>query len=266
MLSVFGKDIVERCVQNFQEIVNTEKRMLDELEENQIFAVSKKMSVDLANEYGFNKNKIKIILNSSRFLVRRSREFLGEEGCNEITLGTIGGNFYGKGLPFVCQLISEINKRGYKSKCFIAGCNSQTLSDLKAFLDKEGISDIIDSLILKGKIEVDETFYSQLDCYLCLSLLENHSLSTLEAMSLGIPVMSNCANSVFHDAKLSDPSLNFCELRNLNDVQEMADSLENIFLDCDYRNNLINSGFKAVNQTSWKSVAQEYEKLYFSLS
>jgi glycosyltransferase involved in cell wall biosynthesis len=265
MIAIFGKQIVENFVPNFHKIVETEKRMLNTLKEEQIFSVSKKLSIDLSKNYGLDTVKMKIILNSSRFPLKKITYSYYENSITEIILGTIGSNFYAKGFPFVCKLIAELNRRGHKTKCIIAGCNERTISDLSFFIQQENISYISDSLILKGRIDIGEDFYSQLDCYLCLSFLESHSLSTLEAMSLGIPVISNSINSVFYDAKLDDPSLTLCEVQSLNNIQEMADAVEHIVLDSKYRDRLINSGFSIVSQTSWESVAAAYENLYVNL-
>jgi glycosyltransferase involved in cell wall biosynthesis len=264
MLSIFGKSIVIKSFPEFNKILDLEKRMLNRLEERQIFSVSKKLSIDLYGEYGLSAEQMKIVLNSSRFSIKKIKYFCPQKIYSEIILGTIGGNFYAKGFPFVCKLIAELKRRGYRVKCVIVGCNNQTIADLKNFLEKENLCFISDSLILKGKIEIGENFYAQLDCYLCLSLFENHSLSTLEAMSLGIPVVSNCLNSVFYDAKLYDPNLTICQLTNLDDIQEMADAVENILLNSPYRDCLISSGFQIVRCTSWKSVAADYERLYLA--
>ena len=93
-------------------------------------------------------------------------------------------------------------------------------------------------------------------------MYEGYSLSTLEAMALGIPVISSDLNGVFYDASLERPSLTLGRVKDITNISEVADLVEQIGEDRGFKRNLIKNGFKITEQSSWKSVAKAYEVQY----
>jgi alpha-1,3-rhamnosyl/mannosyltransferase len=88
------------------------------------------------------------------------------------------------------------------------------------------------------------------------SLYEGFGFPPLEAMSLGVPVLAGRSSAipeiVADSACLVDPE----------NVDDMADGLNKIVFDSDYRQLLIESGYRRITKFSWQKTAIEYMNLY----
>ena len=88
------------------------------------------------------------------------------------------------------------------------------------------------------------------------SLYEGFGFPPLEAMSLGVPVLAGNSSSIpeitAHAACLVDP-------KNVDDI---AQGLNRIVFDSDYRHTLIESGYRQITKFSWERAAAEYISLY----
>lgn len=114
----------------------------------------------------------------------------------------------------------------------------------------------------KKKYRRIEKFYQSLDGYVCLSAYEGFSLSTLEAMSLGVPVVSSSQNGVFFDARIKRPDLPLAEVKDIKDEKEATELVRKILCDIRFREEIIRSGLEITQSLSWKDVAQTYEQRY----
>jgi glycosyltransferase involved in cell wall biosynthesis len=92
------------------------------------------------------------------------------------------------------------------------------------------------------------------------SLIEGFGLTGLEAMAVGLPVVSSnasCLPEVYQDAALYfDPY----------DYQDLANKLEQIAIDKKLRETLITEGFNQVKLYSWKKMAKETLQVYKMVS
>ncbi len=88
------------------------------------------------------------------------------------------------------------------------------------------------------------------------SLYEGFGFPPLEAMSLGVPVLAGDCSAIpevtGNAACLVDPM----------SVDRIAEGLNKIVFDNDYRQNLIESGYQQVKRFSWRQAATEYTDLY----
>jgi len=88
------------------------------------------------------------------------------------------------------------------------------------------------------------------------SLYEGFGFPPLEAMSLGVPVLAGNSSSIPEitagAACLVDP----------NNVDDIAQGLNRIVFDTDYRQMLIESGYRQITKFSWQKAASEYISLY----
>ena len=88
------------------------------------------------------------------------------------------------------------------------------------------------------------------------SLYEGFGFPPLEAMSLGVPVLAGNSSSVPEitagAACLVDPT----------HVDDIAQGLNRIIFDSDYRHMLIEAGYRQITKFSWQKAAAEYIGLY----
>lgn len=88
------------------------------------------------------------------------------------------------------------------------------------------------------------------------SLYEGFGFPPLEAMSLGVPVLAGKSSAIQEivgtAACLVDP------LRS----DEIAQGLQKVIFDSNYRKSLIESGYQRIKKFSWKKTAAEYINLY----
>jgi glycosyltransferase involved in cell wall biosynthesis len=92
------------------------------------------------------------------------------------------------------------------------------------------------------------------------SLYEGFGFPPLEAMSLGVPVLAGRNSSipeiVGDSACLVDPE----------SVADIARGLIRVVYDQDYRNNLIDSGYRQITKFSWEKTAMDYLDAYREVS
>ena len=84
------------------------------------------------------------------------------------------------------------------------------------------------------------------------SLYEGFGFPPLEAMSLGVPVLAGNSSSIpeitADAACLVDPT----------NVDDIAQGLNRIIFDSDYRHMLIEAGYRQITKFSWQKAAAEY--------
>jgi glycosyltransferase involved in cell wall biosynthesis len=88
------------------------------------------------------------------------------------------------------------------------------------------------------------------------SLYEGFGLPPLEAMSLGVPVLAGNGSAI---PEITGPAA--CLVDPLS-VDRIAEGLNKIVFDNDYRENLIESGYQQVKRFSWSKATAEYINLY----
>lgn len=237
----------------FSELIDLENEMIPNLENGRLITVSNKVADELSNKYKIDKENINIIPGASRFHKKERGAKIEKTDKNDVyTIGFVGGNLYAKGIIFMKDIFNELASRGVKLQCIGVGCGN----DIKEFLN----NDAKYKTDIRGKSDMGEDFYRNLDAFLSLSIYEAYSLTTLEAMSLGIPVISSNLNGVFYDFKREKFPL--AEVKDISNTNNVVDTLERVLFDNCFRNNIIGSGYKIANCHTWDDVASKYERIY----
>ncbi len=119
-------------------------------------------------------------------------------------------------------------------------------------------SGLLDNIYLSGVVEKDILWgLTQKAAALCYpSLYEGFGFPPLEAMSLGVPVLAGKSSSI------PEVSGNAACLVNPLNVDDIAQGLRKIVFDSEYRQILIESGYRQIKKFSWQKAATEYIRLY----
>jgi glycosyltransferase involved in cell wall biosynthesis len=117
---------------------------------------------------------------------------------------------------------------------------------------------VFDHIYLAGVVERDVlsglTVKALALCY--PSLYEGFGFPPLEAMSLGVPVLAGDCSAI---PEITGPAACLVDPTNVN---EIAEGLERIVFDDDYRQKLINLGYQQVKKFSWREAALKYINIY----
>lgn len=215
-----------------------------------ITTVSGKVADEISESYGVDRNRILLIKGASRLKDVSSRE--GDQR-KILNIGFVGGNLKAKGITQLVKAVNVLKSKGINILVVGAGTNS----DIENYFLKHAKF----SFDLKGKIELGLDFYKKLDIYICPSIYEAYSLSTLEAMSLGVPVVSSDLNGVFYD----NPNENLARVKDLRNEEELAQVVEQTFRDKEFRKEIVKAGKNISSQNTWKIASKAYDTLYSSI-
>jgi len=257
-IDIFGKsNLPDHLKEMYPTLIELENKIISNFKnERGLIVVSKKVKDEICNRYNLNEERVNIIRGASRFY-RRKREridFNIRQKKEVYKIGFIGGNLYAKGIVFIKDVLSKLASRGFRIECIGAGCGD----NIKEFLNSNSKY----RTKILGKCEINEDFYRDLDAFLNLSIYEAYSLSTLEAMSLGIPVISSTLNGIFYDAEQEQKDLVLAKIKDISNCDEIANMLERILSDEDFKRGIKESGYKIARQNTWEDVSLEYLKIY----
>lgn len=234
-------------------VVEIEQRFFDSLRENCILPVSYKVAQEIARRNNFDLRKFTVCHGAPRF---RARMAVRRRNGGPLRIGTVATTMLGKGVPFFCEVAKILLKRGLDLEFLVAGCDRDTAQ----YVTKR----ISGNVSIKTKVSLGEDFFSDLDSFLSLSVYEGYSLVTLEAMAMGVPVVSSTRNGVFFDAEQENPDLQLAKVDDITDTVGIADVTEQLLTDPSFRIRTIQAGFDLVQPLDWNRVAAVYETAYAS--
>ncbi|MBD3202681.1 glycosyltransferase [Candidatus Woesearchaeota archaeon] len=173
---------------------------------------------------------------------------------NDFIIGYVGRLAHEKDLKTIFRAYSRLNKKYPKTKLLIVG---EGRSDIKTFLEKK------DNVILTGrKVEV-VPYYQAMDVHVLASLSETTSLSTLEAMSCGLPVLATPVGYIKEYIK----DMNNGILIKKQDSYFLYRKLEFLMQDSQLRKELgENARQTVVNKFSWENTVESILKVFDELT
>lgn len=240
-----GLATLREVVKDFEYMMDAESRMVTSIPEERIIAVSSKVARELAEIYGLEREKIRIASGASRFPISSKTKTNIEERC---VIGFVGGNIWTKGIILLADVTDELRRRRIDAKWIGAGCGK----DVEEFLKGKC------RFVSLGKHELLPSYYQKLDCFVSLGPYEAWSLSTIEAMSQMVPVISTRGNGIFEGAEGKFALVT-------RSATQIADMVERLLTDNKFRDVVVKSGLRIVNKQTWQENARNYEDLYSKL-
>jgi glycosyltransferase involved in cell wall biosynthesis len=219
--------------------------------------------------FSFPSDRIKVIHNGftstqsdNGHYEKKANEYLKINNLPQSYLFHIGASDPRKNLDRLIEAMFQCREQ-YKDipHLLVAGINTQdwATSDTKIRIEELGLSSHIHLCgVLKKDLLIGLTKKAYTLCY--PSLYEGFGFPPLEAMSLGVPVLAGRNSSipeiVGDSACLVDPE----------SVADIARGLIKVVYDQDYRNNLIDSGYRQITKFSWEKTAMDYLDAYREVS
>jgi glycosyltransferase involved in cell wall biosynthesis len=227
-----------------------------------IVGVSEELTAYLNSRVGISAKKLKTIVNgvnTDRFIpVTRERKDVlrAQNGLapDDLVLGTVCRFDPIKNLPFMISSMPEIVKQVPTAKLVIVG-EGPIRQDLEEIIRALGMTRYI---TVWPRREDIEDVMPQFDLYVCTSVSEGTSMTILEAMACGLPVV---ASAVGGNCSLIDSSNGV--LFSLNDVQAYVSNVVSLLLNPARMDSMgAESRIRAERLYPLSRTLQQYEALY----
>jgi glycosyltransferase involved in cell wall biosynthesis len=225
-----------------------------------VIAVSGKVKDEIVREYGIEHGRIVVIPNGvdgdvfhpnqRKDLGESIRERLGLTPADFVLL-FVGGDYYLKGLP---TLLAAVQRLPHAIKVLVVGARPDSFM---ARLASQG--SLNGSITFLGRRTDLVALYAASDCFVLPTKYDTFSLSTLEAMASGLPVIISRAAGV---SELLTTERDSLLLENPESVEALAEGLGRIVRDETLRKNLGIEARKTAERYSWEMVTRRTLAVY----
>lgn len=219
-----------------------------------VISVSNQAKEDMSIYTGANPNKFKTVYSApdDRFFQETDEDTLQEVTDRyklpERFILNVGSISRGKNIKTMLQAYGQLHKR-LPHKLVIAGIPGYHNSDELAPIEEYGLQD---SVIFPGWVPQQDmpSFYKLADLFLLPSWYESCSVALLEAMASSCPIVTSNTGGT--------PELtgNAAILVNPSDPDAIANSVYNVLMDEQYRQQLIRYSREQSMQFSWETCAK----------
>ncbi|MGI0495404.1 glycosyltransferase family 4 protein [Alkalinema pantanalense CENA528] len=171
----------------------------------------------------------------------------------ELVLLHVGSNQVRKNISNILKALKRVQDRGIPARLWRVG--DGFTAEQTAYIEQAGLSDRITQFenIDQSKLV---TLYNAADITLFPSFYEGFGFPVLESMACGTPVITSNTSS------LPEVAGNAAILIDPTQPKTMADAIEWLHQDSNYRKQLIQQGSQWVKQFQWKITAEKTAQLY----
>lgn len=229
-----------------------------------IVFVSEHLKKTFVEKYGFSRKKsISIVNGVDTTIFRPERDISLRRDLNlaseNILVGAIGNIRQAKGYEVFIQAAKLMVARDSRYRFVIVGEGSGVLySKLVELRDNLGLRGYVYFLGFRDDIP---RILNNLDAFVLSSVSEGFSISTIQAMACGVPVVitrSGGPEEIVANTK--------AQVVDVNDPEGIALALERVMTDNEIREESVSLGLTTVlNKYSLSSVLQQYESVYMGL-
>jgi glycosyltransferase involved in cell wall biosynthesis len=225
-----------------------------------VVAISEQTKRDIVQFLGIKSDKIKVIY----------------QGCHPIFKDIIAGSFikevekkYNLPKQYILN-VGAVNERKNvlslvkaieetKDNLVIVGSGSEYFKLVKKFVLENDLKDKV--LFLQG-LNMSEiaVLYQKANIFVYPSIFEGFGIPIIEALYSKTPVITS-QGSCFPEA--AGPHSHY--LKDPFDIKEISNAITKIKTDKDYKNQMIDKGFKFVQKFNDDQLANTWQKIYFNL-
>jgi glycosyltransferase involved in cell wall biosynthesis len=203
--------------------------------------------------------KIKLIYNGiqiDRFPLKRSWNVSEPDG---VTIGFVGRLSEEKGCPDFLHVLKELIGRRYNVRGLVVG-GGPDIDSIKSLAEEYGISDVVEFCGLQEDVV---PFLHRMDIFLLPSYREGLPLVILEAMAVGLPVISTRIAGI--PEQIIENENGF--LVSPGDIAEMVDHCIHLVEHSDDRERFAKQSRKIVEERfTEKRMVQEYAACFWELA
>lgn len=215
-----------------------------------IVAISNATKKDVVSFFGIPENKISIIYPGfNRICEMGSKEKMPLPEKFFLFVGVLKER---KNVLNVIKAFNEFRKKHNGFSLVIAGkARGHYFETIKSFVRDNSLErDVLfQGYLSDGELAV---LYKKAEALVFPSMVEGFGFPVLEAMHCGLPVITSNVSSL---AELGANKAAI--LVNPESVREIAEAMSRVVIDKDFRQNLIDNGFKQAERFSWDKSAQE---------
>lgn len=181
------------------------------------FACSEKAGRWLFGDKLYNSGKVYLMHNAieiSKFKFNlKNREEIRDKWNiqNKLVIGHVGRFTFAKNHKFLLQIFSEIHKKNPDSILLLVG-DGELHNQIEKIIEALALKPYI---VLIGKTNVPENYYSAMDVMVMPSIFEGLSLTTIEAQANGIPVL---VSEAIPDEAIISNGVSRCSLEDNADI------------------------------------------------
>lgn len=225
---------------------------------SKIIAVSKNTKNDIIDIFGFNKqDKIKVIYEAANLKVKSGGKHIFKKyGIKQPYFLFVGEQRPHKNINGLLKAYNHYTKTtgNFNYSLVISGKKHSTFDNSLTGIDKRGSQNII----FTGFIDEEDMPYLYKYSYLFIlpSFYEGFGIPILEAMQLGIPVITSNVSS------MPEVAGGACLTVNPNDFKNVSAKIKMLTEDKALYKELSNRGQKRAAEFSWDKVAKETLTLY----
>lgn len=216
-------------------LLNLEKRLFSDKRLKKVVANSNRVKEEIIRHYGLPDEKVCVIYNgidAAEFARRAAvadREGVRKElavSGDECLLLFVGSGFERKGLIYLIRALKPLMDAGKKTRLVVVGKGNA------ARYRKEALSlGVADRVIFKGAARDAARFYAAADVFVLPSIYEPFSNACLEAMAVGLPVVTSRMNGA---SEIITEPVNGAVIEDPADHLELAKKIT-LFLDAQKR-------------------------------
>lgn len=218
----------------------------------EIIAVSQKTKSDLRRMYKVSKNKISVVYNGfdDKFKITSQNSKINSNYLLYVGRLEVRKNI--KGIVEAFEILKE--KYNYPGRLILVGKPGHGYADLKLKIKK---SKFRNKIIEKGFVNNKEKWELMrgADAFLFPSFCEGFGIPILEAQSIGLPVITSNYGPM--DEVAGDESI----LVNPKSPKMMADLINRIVKDENFRQKVIDNGLENIKRFSWEKSGGEVAEL-----
>ncbi len=231
-----------------------------------IATVSEFSKQDIAKKVGVSKDKIRVIPNGLRKENPKDPSLEGELKnrfkINDAFILNVGGIHERKNIVRLIQAFSGLVKlNGYPGKLLITGSVSGApyQNKMKRICDaavrESGMGNRIVFTGFISEKELDSLF-RMADFLIYPSLYEGFGIPVLEAMKMGLPVITS------NTTAMPEVAGDAADLVNPNNVEEMTGVMSDLLQNRQRQEEMIEKGLERASAYTWQNVSESYLKLY----